>query len=164
MTPFVPLTQFDDVAPIISKISLFGGVSEAQLTELLKRLDYASFRKGEYVFQKGDEPTRMYIVKTGRVELKISDAEAVVDKRELTVGTCFGEVSLMCMHKHTTTALVLEDCEIVGLSRRALIQLQQQDISLFALLMMNVARELARRLMTTDDLYLLYMHKLRQGQ
>ena len=162
MTTFARIKNLDPVMPIISEISLFGGVTEFQRDALLTRLDYATFQKGETVFRKGDEPTHIYIVKGGKIELQISDDEFVLDKKELGVGECFGEVSLIAMHKHTATAIVTEDCEIVALSRHALIQVQQQDIALFALLMMNVARELARRIMLTDDLFLRYSHKFKK--
>jgi len=155
MTPFVPLENVESVTPIISAISLVGGFSDEQRDALFARLDYAKFQKGECIFRKGEEPTHIYIVKSGKAEIRISDGEAVVDKEELGVGECFGEVSLMSMHKHTATILVTEDCEIVALSRHALIQLKKQDITLFALLMMNIARELARRVILTDNLCLL---------
>ncbi|XHR28336.1 MAG: Crp/Fnr family transcriptional regulator [Chthoniobacteraceae bacterium] len=163
MTPFTPLKEFEAVTSILSKISLFGGVTDAQRNDLLARLDYATFQEGEYVFRAGDEPTHIYIVKQGKVEVRLSADEVEVEKIELSVGACFGAVSLMSMHKHTSSALVTEPCEIVALSRHALIGLQQQHITLFALLMMNVARELARRLVMTDDLFLLYSRKAGKG-
>ncbi len=159
MTPFKPLKEFEAVTSILSKISLFGGVTDAQRNDLLARLDFAAFQKGESIFQAGDEPSYIYIVKQGKVEVRLAADVAGVEKMELGVGACFGTVSLISMHKHSATALVTEPCEIVALSRHALIGLQQQDITLFALLMMNVARELARRLILTDDLLLLYSHK-----
>ena len=64
----------------------------------------------------------------------------------------------MSMHCHTATAVSAEDTEIIVLSRHALIELQKQDIEMFALLMMNIARELARRLKETDDILLHYCH------
>jgi CRP-like cAMP-binding protein len=160
MTPFAPLKDPQSVLPILSAISLFGGATDKQLQELLGRLEYAALKKGDCVYHKGDEPAHICILKRGKVELQISDEQTVVDKKELGVGECFGEVSLIAMHRHTTTALVIEDCELVALSRHALIQVQQQDIALFALLMMNLARELARRIMLADNLCLLYSHRL----
>jgi len=162
MTPFAPLTNVESVTPIISDISLFGGFTDDQRAELLARLDYATFQKGECIFRKGEDPTHIYIMKSGKAEIQISDTEAAVDKEELGVGECFGEVSLMSMHKHTATTIVTEDCEIVALSRHALIELKKQDITLFALLMMNVARELARRVILTDNLCLL-LNKTSKG-
>ena len=58
----------------------------------------------------------------------------------------------MSMHQHTTTAIAAVDSEVMVLSRNALIGLEHEDIHLFALLMMNLARELARRLYLTDQM------------
>ena len=68
----------------------------------------------------------------------------------------------MAMHKHTATVIAVEDSEVMVLSRRALLQLQREDSKLFSLLMMNIARELARRLELTDDILLHYLHKYKK--
>ena len=60
----------------------------------------------------------------------------------------------MSMHRHTATAIATEESDLIVLSRHALIQLKHDDIGLFALLMMNLARELARRLYLTDQMLL----------
>ena len=143
---------------MISEISIFGGVTDEQWEAILPRLDRGTFKKGEPIFKKGDEPTHIYILQTGKVELLISDEEVEIEKKILGPGECFGQVSLMSMHHHTATATAAEDCVVIGLSRHALIELKKADIALFALLMMNVARELSRRLMLTDNLLLHYVH------
>jgi len=58
----------------------------------------------------------------------------------------------------------LEDSEVMALSREALWQLRHEDMELFALLMMNIARELARRLKLTDDILIQYMHTHKDGE
>jgi CRP-like cAMP-binding protein len=158
MTIFVPLADIESVRSILSRISLFGAVQEEKQTELFRWLETACFKKGDYIFRKGDEPTHIYMIKRGKVDLQVTDNDVVVDKVKLEVGESFGEASLMSMHQHTATAVAIEDCEIIVLSRHALIQLQHKDIELFALLMMNIARELARRLKLTDDILLHYLH------
>ena len=70
------------------------------------------------------------------------------------MGKCFGEAALMSMHRHTSTATAAVDSEVLVLSRKALIDLNHEDLGLFALLMMNLARELARRLYITDQMLL----------
>jgi CRP-like cAMP-binding protein len=69
----------------------------------------------------------------------------------------------MAMRKHTSTAIALEDSEIMVLSRQALWELRRDDIELFALLMMNISRELARRLKLTDDILIQYMQHTETG-
>jgi len=158
MKAFEPLREFTPVLSMISEISIFGGVSDVQWSTILPKLERGEFRKGERIFQRGDEPTHIYILQSGRVELLISDNDVTFEKKVLGPGECFGQVSLMSMHRHTATAVAEEDTVIVALSRHALIELQRENIALFALLMMNVSRELARRLLLTDNLLLQYIH------
>lgn len=158
MSSFEPLRIFTPVLSMISEISIFGGVTDEQWKTILPKLERGIFKKGERIFEQGNEPTHIYIVQSGKVELLISDETVAFEKKLLGPGECFGQVSLMSMHRHSATAIAEQDCVIVGLSRHALIALKEEDIALFALLMMNVARELARRLMLTDNLLLHYIH------
>jgi CRP-like cAMP-binding protein len=159
MNQFVPLTDIESVLSILSKISIFGGANDLQLQSILHRLETGRVTQGEYVFKKGDDPFYIYIVKSGKLELLLSDGDLVIEVHELAVGECFGEVSIMSMQKHTATVVAREDSEVMVLSRRALIGLRHEDIELFALLMMNIARELARRLQLTDSMLLHYLHE-----
>ena len=159
MKTFVPLVNIETVIPILSKIAIFGGFEDRQLHEIFKYLEEAIFRQGDYVFQKGDDPSHIYIVKNGKIDLLITNQQVVLRKKTLAVGDCFGEASLMAMHKHTATAIAIEDSEVMVLSRRALLQLQREDSKMFSLLMMNIARELARRLELTDEILLHYVDK-----
>jgi CRP-like cAMP-binding protein len=158
MSTFKPLNNVEPILAILSRISMFGGVMDDKHAEVFQLLETGSFKRGEYVFKKGEEPTHIYVVKTGSIGLQVTDDGVVIQKKTLGVGESFGEASLMSMHKHTANALALEDSEVIVLSRRALIRLQQEDIGLFALLMMNLARELARRLQLTDEILMHYVH------
>ena len=163
MKTFVPLEKPESVASILSQISMFGGVTEAQQNEIFSRLEVATFKRGETVFREGDEPTHIYIVKSGLIALFISDQEVKIEKKRLGKGECFGHVALMSINKHSISALAVVDSEIIVLSRKLLHQLHHDDSDLFALLILNIARELARRLQFTDELLLQAMHPHEQG-
>jgi CRP-like cAMP-binding protein len=164
MKKFVPLEDIKSVVPILSEIAIWGGVTEVQCDKIFKRLETGIFREGENIFQKGDEPSHIYIVRKGKIGLMIIDQQINFLKKTLVTGESFGVASLMAMRKHTSTALALEDSEVLVLSREALWQLKHEDIELFALLMMNIARELARRLKLTDDILLGYMQTHKDGE
>jgi len=149
-----PLTDFDSVRSIISQLCIFGGVTDAQLTTIFRRLELWILQAGEILFKKGDEPMHVYIVKSGKIDLNLTENGKIVHKHDIQVGECCGEASLMSMHKHTATAIAAVDSEVMVLSRNALIGLKHEDLQLFALLMMNLARELARRLYLTDQMLL----------
>ena len=163
MKNFKHLDDITSVMPILSQISMWGGVSDEQREEIFKYLEIGVFKKGEYVFQKGDQPSHIYIVKKGKIGLYISDEETNIEKKTLSVGECFGVASLMAMQTHTSTAVALEDSEIMLLSRQALLELQHMDMELFALLMMNISRELARRLKLTDDILFCQVREQKKG-
>ena len=156
MKPFMPLESIDSVLPILSKIALWGGTSDEERSKIFKRLEVGIFEKGEYIFQKGDQPCHIYIVKKGQIGIFISDEDTVVEKEILTVGGCFGVPPLMAMATEMATAIAREDSEVLALSRQSLLELRHEDIHLFALLMMNIAREIARKLKSTDDILLRY--------
>jgi CRP/FNR family transcriptional regulator, cyclic AMP receptor protein len=163
MKTFVPLEDVESVLPILSDIAIWGGTTDRQRQEIFKLLEIGTFKEGEYVFRKGDEPSHVYIVKKGKIGLLITEKDVNLEKKVLGIGECFGEASLMAMQRHTTTAVALEESEVMVLSKQALLQLRNEDIQLFALLMMNIARELARRLKLTDDILLYYLETHKDG-
>jgi CRP/FNR family transcriptional regulator, cyclic AMP receptor protein len=164
MKKFTPLEDIASVAPILSDIAIWGGVTEEQYHKIFRRLETGTFKEGENIFQKGDEPSHIYIVRRGKIGLMIIDQQINLLKKTLVTGESFGVASLMAMRRHTSTAVALEDSEVLVLSREALWQLRREDIELFALLMMNIARELARRLKLTDDILLGYMQTHKDGE
>ncbi|EDY18286.1 cyclic nucleotide-binding protein [Chthoniobacter flavus Ellin428] len=149
-----PLTDFKSVSEIISQLRLFGGVTDSQREGVFRRLELWKVEEGDLLFQKGDEPSAIYIIKNGQIDIQITDGDVTINKHELHCGECCGEASLLSMHCHTATARAATDSEVMVLSKRALIQLKHEDLELFALLVMNLARELARRLHFTDQLLL----------
>lgn len=159
MKKYHSLKDIESVNAILSRISVWGGLTADQQEKIYKRLEIGIFKKGEYIFRKGEQPTHVYLVKSGAVEIVTSDREVSIRKERITAGGSFGVAALMAMQTSTVTAIAVEDCEIIVLSRKALLELRHEDTELFALLMMNVARELARKLLMTDDMLLQHVHE-----
>jgi CRP/FNR family cyclic AMP-dependent transcriptional regulator len=154
MNRTAPLTDFDSIVCILSQLRIFGGVTDAQRMTIFRRLELWPLKQGECVFCKEDEPSAIYVVKSGKIDIQIAENDVLIHKHALCVGESFGEASFMSMHRHTATAVAAVESEVIVLSRNALIHLKHEDIELFALLMMNLARELARRLYLTDQMLL----------
>lgn len=161
--PFAPLDNIESVLSILSQVAIWGGLSDEERSKVFKRLEIGIYEKGEYIFKKGDQPSHIYIVKSGTIDLFISDQDIVIEKETLTAGGCFGVAALMAMATHMGTAIAREESEILVLSRQSLLELGHEDIRLFAFLMMNIAREIARRLKLTDDILLQYAHEHKDG-
>ena len=163
MNTFLPLESPDSVSSILSQISMFGGINEDQQNEIFSQLEVGIFKRGESVFREGDEPTHIYIVKSGLISLFISDNEVKIEKKRLGRGECFGHVALMGISNHSISAVAVVDSEIIVFSKKLLNELHQGNSALFALLILNISRELARRLQFTDDMLLKAMHRREGG-
>jgi CRP-like cAMP-binding protein len=70
----------------------------------------------------------------------------------LDPGACFGEIALIGICPRTATVRAIEECSALRLSNRVLLQLYERDLEQFAMVQMNLGREVARRLSDLDDL------------
>ncbi|GAB4020193.1 response regulator [Spirosoma koreense] len=97
-------------------------------------------RKKQYVYSEGDEPTRLYFLKTGRIKT----VRNTTDGKELITGLYhagefFGYFALFEHSDYTDSALALEDSELVYIPKEDFLQLvsgspevSQQFIKLLA--------------------------------
>lgn len=156
-----PLSHVDaeSVLPIINKISIFAGLSEGQLFTLFQLLEKVAYRAGEAVFEEGDKPSHIYVVRSGRVKLVANRDDTPLELIEFEQGDCFGEASVIGIQPHGATAVAVEDAELIVLSRNTLLSLYETDLRLYSILILNIAREVCRRLHKTDEVLLRYVQR-----
>jgi CRP/FNR family transcriptional regulator, cyclic AMP receptor protein len=153
---YLPLLEIEKVLPILNKISIFGGLNDMQLYKVFRLLETVEYQAGEIIFRKGEQPAHIYIIETGRVELLLEGTRAVFERAIFEVGQCFGESAVIGIQPHTATAVALAACQLIVLSRRALMAFYEDDPALFGILILNIARETCRRLNQTDEILLHY--------
>lgn len=154
MKAYTPLGDFDSVLPILSRISFLGGVTERELAGISHYFETSTFETNEYIARQGEEPSHIHIIKRGSVRLEISAHGCTVSKRNFQVGDSFGEAAMLSMVNHTASFVAAEPTELIVLSRRALNRLRREDADLFCRLILNLARDLARKLQYTDEMLL----------
>ena len=141
-----------EILSVLDSISLFGGLDADQLGELIALLGQVSYRSGEEIFTRGAQPSHIYIVWKGRVRLDFGVSDHPLAKLHFDPGACFGETSVIGIQPHVASAIADGPTQLLVLSRSALLNLYETDTKLFALLVMNIAREAARRLHEADKL------------
>jgi len=155
---YQPLSNMEKVLPILNKIALFGGLTTKQLNTVCTLLQSVSYKEGERIFEHGDEPTSIYIVRSGEVKIVIDADVEPLEIFAFTAGHCFGETALIGIQPHSATAIAVVDTELIILSGEALLSISEHDKTLFGVLMLNIAREACRRLHKTDEILLHYVH------
>lgn len=147
----------DSVLAIINKISIFAGLSEVQLDSLFRLLEKAAYRSGETIFEEGDKPSHIYVVRSGKVKLVVNRDDTPLELVAFAQGDCFGEASVIGIQPHGATAVAVEDAELIVLSRNTLLSLYKTDLELYSILILNIAREACRRLHKSDEVLLRYV-------
>lgn len=160
----LPLLDIENVLPILNKISLFGALDDAQLYTVFQMLETEHYRKGEFVFQQGDAPDHIRIVRSGRVRIVEEVEGTPMELVEFKTGECFGETSVIAIHPHSASAIVMEDSEFLVLPRDKMFGLYKTDPKVFGMLMLNIAREACRRLKRTENTMLHYALNGKSGR
>jgi CRP/FNR family cyclic AMP-dependent transcriptional regulator len=131
---------------LISFVSLFGAMSDEQLDYLISRMSRKSCHSGERLFSKGDLPSSIYILVSGRVDFVTEESGISKIQSVFKTGDCFGETAVIGIQTQLGTAIASgDDVEVLELSREALIDIQANNIRLYGILMMNIAREVSRK-------------------
>lgn len=154
---YEPLLDIENVLAILNKISILAGLTEPQLYALFRLLHKVTFKTNEIVFEQGDQPNHIYIVKKGEVKLVVWEEQIPLELIVFEEGHCFGEASVIGIQPHKGTAIAMTDTELIVLSRKALMSIYESDKELFGILILNIAREVCRRLHASDDILLHYL-------
>ena len=97
-----------------------------------------TYAPGQAIFEKGDEGLELFVVKQGKIELRLGD-------RLLSTignGDIFGEMALVDGSPRSASAIAVSDVEVVPVSEKQFVYLVGET-PYFAL---NVMRVLAQRL------------------
>lgn len=138
---------------------IFGALSEASLDLLLAQSPVREVPAGSEFFHEGDAADCMYVLERGRVAVVKHWQGREWRLGELGAGDCFGEMALMDLVPRSATLRALEDSRALVLTPADLQRLAEQDLEQFALVQMNIGREVCRRLRATDEL----LFRLRVG-
>jgi CRP-like cAMP-binding protein len=109
----------------------------------------AHFREGDIVYKKGEMAEQMYVVMSGKVRLYLADSASGGWSEELVKGDFFGEGSLLESLARETTAVAMEDSELVSISRGTFMRMIRQNPEISVKMMQRLTqrnRELAARM------------------
>ena len=148
---YLPLLEIQDALPMLNTVAIFAGLSPKQLQHLLEVLKTTTYEAGEKVFEQGQEPGHIYVIRTGKIKLVVCRDNTHLELIVLGKGGCLGEASVIGIQPHGVTALAMEKTDLIVLSRQALLSIYESDLELFSILILNIAREVCRRLHSSEE-------------
>lgn len=136
---------------LLQQVPLFGGIREDVLAFLLGVCRDASLPKGAFFFREGEPGESMFMLESGRVEVRKKAGCGELLLSILGAGDCIGEMALIDLSPRSASVQAIEDCSGFEIFAASLYQLYERDLEQFALIQMNIARELSRRLRVSHD-------------
>lgn len=138
----------------LKKHSLFGGITDVAFECVKPLLRVARFPAGSVIIDEGTINDRIYFIYQGRVAITKHPHHGGEERELATMGEgdTFGEMELIDVQRCAASVRALEDTATLTLSNHDLYRISKMDMKTYALLLMNLAREISRRLRVTDDL------------
>jgi len=152
----------EDRLRMLQETPLFGGIRDDVLRYLLENVKEIVLPKDEFLFLENDVADSMYLLEAGEVAILKRWQEYYFRLNYLHAGDCIGEMSLIDLGRRSASVLAIADCRAIELTYGHLLDLYQRDLEQFAMIQMNMAREVSRRLRVADET--LFQEMIKAGQ
>ncbi|MGJ8640041.1 MAG: cyclic nucleotide-binding domain-containing protein [Opitutaceae bacterium] len=144
--------RFQQLLEFLEGQALFGGFSDADMAQFMPLLQEDFFPKGTTIVTQGEMGNRLYFIEEGNVEVLHVRADArEILLVQLGKGDAFGEMELIDIQARSASVRALDNVKCLSLSNRDIYQIYNTDLELYSRLLLNIAREISRRLRKMDD-------------
>lgn len=137
----------------LRNIGLFGALNEEVLVHLAEVLTVDLPEAGETLFREGEAANAMFVVVGGEMEV-LKRSRSGIDARVAVLGPgdWFGEMSIVDIQPRSATVRALAPGRLVRITPADLDALYRFDVRSYAIIVLNLARELSRRLRVADGI------------
>jgi CRP-like cAMP-binding protein len=136
---------------LLQRMPIFGGIRTDIVQFLLALSPIVSAPANEFFFREHDHGDSMFVLETGKVAVLKSWRGEDYLLQSLKEGDCFGEMALMDHCPRSASVRAVEDCIAIRISAANLYKVYAQDLKQFALIQMNMGREVCRRLREANN-------------
>ncbi len=138
----------------LAGVPIFAGLTEDALDLLLRRAEDVAAASMEVILREGEPGSRFYLIKSGAVRIvkNLGTPEEVLLAR-LGARDFFGEMCILETLPRAASVQATEASEIVSVPSTAFYHLYQARPDQYSILLLNIARDLSRRLRRLDEAY-----------
>lgn len=135
----------------LSSVTLFVEFDADELAHLRRSLHSSTFAPGDVILEEGNANRALHVVKSGRIRVtrKVQDRE--VSLCDLVTGQTFGELSIIEDGVASATLRAVTDTEVMSISMSDLAQFLREKPNAAAKFWREIALDLRRRLLQTND-------------
>jgi CRP/FNR family cyclic AMP-dependent transcriptional regulator len=136
----------------VARIPIFAGLPDRVMELITGKLRVVQVVAGAELLREGEHARSMFVVREGELEiLKHGKAGAEYKLAVLKPGDVVGEMSLIDIQPRSATARARIAATLYVLDLAEIAKLYTGDVEAYALLMLNISREVSRRLRVADE-------------
>jgi CRP-like cAMP-binding protein len=138
----------------LAGVPIFAGLKDEALAILFKRAESLAAADGDLIVKEGEPGSKFYLIKAGavRVVKKLGRKDEVL-LAKLAPRDFFGEMCILETLPRAASVQAVEPSEFIVLPSTAFYQLYQAKPDQYSILVLNIARDLSRRLRKLDEAY-----------
>jgi CRP-like cAMP-binding protein len=137
---------------LLVQIPIFGGLPDGVLGRIIGAAKIVAVEAGAKIIEEGELASGMFIVADGELEIcKRGRNGAEFCLAVLRRGACVGEMSLIDIQPRSATVRALGPSLLYVLDQGQIAKLYATDLEAYTLLVLNIAREISRRLRCADQ-------------
>jgi CRP-like cAMP-binding protein len=131
----------------LQKYSLFGGLLEEQIERIISLMEQEQYAPDADILVEGDPNDKIRFI----IEGKVAVIKEGVVLTEFLEGEAFGEMEVLDVMPSVATIKALSPVTVLSISNKTMREIYRLDIKSFSLIIMNLARDLSRRLRRMDE-------------
>ncbi len=133
-------------------VPIFGGLEDAELERLWSYTEVQRHDAGETILRQGDLAKEMFVLLDGEVEIYTGDE----DERARTLGRlkrgdCFGEMAIIDIQPRSASVRAVTPVSLMVIGFDDLIRVYQFNMQTYTIIVLNIAREISRRLRRANE-------------
>ena len=145
-------------AAMLQDIGLFGGLDDETLSVLSRELTTEHVEAGDTIIAEGDQRQVMFVVIVGELEVVKEGKHGDVRVAMFGPGDWFGEMSILDVQPRSATVRAVAPTMLISITSEDVDRIfYRRDVRSYALFIMNIARELSRRLRVADGILAQFM-------
>jgi CRP/FNR family transcriptional regulator, cyclic AMP receptor protein len=143
----------------LQAIPIFAGLTTTALTEIAGAVEETAFHQGEIIIREGEPGDRMFIISAGSVEIVKNLGRSQETVLAVLLQKDFlGEMSMIECVARSASVRAIEETTLFAIKGIDLYHLFQKHPDQYAIVILNIARDISRRLRALDERFAAISH------